>query len=229
MSSSTADVKSAQSKSTEPSLKITEIFRSLQGESVNVGLPTVFIRLTGCPLRCHYCDTAYAFTGGERRSVDSLLEEVAGFKTRHICVTGGEPLAQPNCLELLRRLSDASYAVSLETSGAMDVAKVDKRVQCILDIKTPASGEHERNLWSNIQHMKPEDQIKFVVCDKSDFDWSVARITEHQLDTRCGLLFSPSFGQVKPSELADWVLASGLEARLQLQLHKTLWGERAGV
>lgn len=229
MSKSVADFNAAPLNPPEASLKITEVFRSLQGESVNVGLPTVFVRLTGCPLRCHYCDTAYAFTGGERRSVQSLLEEVGGHNTHHVCVTGGEPLAQPNCLVLLQALCDAGYSVSLETSGAMKIEGVDPRVQCILDIKTPKSGEAERNLWSNIEHLKPQDQIKFVICDKADFDWAVARVLEHQLDNRCGLLFSPSCGQVAPSDLADWLLASGLQARLQLQLHKILWGDRAGV
>lgn len=210
-------------------LRITEIFRSLQGESVSVGLPTVFVRLTGCPLRCEYCDTAYAFTGGDRRTLDAVLHDVAAHNTRHVCVTGGEPLAQPECKTLLKALCDAGYAVSLETSGAMDLNGVDKRVQVVMDIKTPASRESQRNRWENLPLLKQSDQIKFVICDRNDFDWAVNQIRERHLDEICGLLVSPSYGQVEPHELAQWLLDSGIQARLQIQLHKVLWGERAGV
>ena len=213
----------------QDSLKITEIFRSLQGESVNVGLPTVFIRLTGCPLRCQYCDTAYALTGGQRMSITEILKKVRGLSTRHICVTGGEPLAQPGCFELLRQLCDVGYSVSLETSGAIDITAVDTRVQKVVDIKTPGSAEVQRNRWQNIDSLTAHDQVKFVICNREDFDWSVARIQEHGLSGRCGLLFSPSYTEVRAEELADWLLDSRLEARLQIQMHKLLWGEKPGV
>lgn len=210
-------------------LKITEIFHSLQGEARAVGLPTVFVRLTGCPLRCHYCDSAYAFHGGERMALEDILAQVAGYGARHVCVTGGEPLAQANCLILLEKLCDAGFSVSLETSGALDVSAVDPRVSRVVDLKTPASGESQRNLWSNLSLLGADDQVKFVICDKNDFDWACFKVTEYNLCDQVGdVLFSPSFGQVAPAELADWLLKSGLPVRFQLQLHKILWGDQPG-
>lgn len=210
-------------------LKITEIFYSLQGESVSVGIPTVFIRLTGCPLRCGYCDTAYAFSGGEWMSVEHIIDEVKRYNTSHITVTGGEPLAQKTCLELLRLLCDLGYSVSLETSGALAVDEVDKRVVKVVDIKTPGSGEVARNRLENLPLLTPQDQVKFVICDKSDYEWSKQLITEQQLDHRCEILFSPAYGQMNPATLADWVLADQLKVRFQIQLHKYLWGNKPGV
>lgn len=209
-------------------LKITEVFLSLQGETDLVGWPTVFIRLTGCPLRCGYCDTTYSFTGGEWRTVDGLLDETAGHGVRHVCVTGGEPLAQKNCLPLLARLCDAGYTVSLETSGALDIGAVDPRVIRIVDLKTPGSGEQARNLWSNVPLLTARDQVKFVLCGREDYEWARARIAEHGLAQRCTVLFSPSFEQLPARELADWILADRLPVRLQLQLHKVLWGNERG-
>ncbi|WP_322521270.1 7-carboxy-7-deazaguanine synthase QueE [Guyparkeria halophila] len=210
------------------SLRITEIFRSLQGESDHIGWPTVFVRLTGCPLRCVYCDTAYAFTGGERMEREAILSRVAELKTRHVCVTGGEPLAQPGCVELLRALVDAGHVVSLETSGALDIARVDPRVHIVMDLKTPSSGEVERNRWANLDLLKPQDEIKVVIGSRADFDWAVARVREHDLANRFAVLFSPVFGGVTPTELADWVLETGLEIRFQMQLHKLIWGDEPG-
>lgn len=210
-------------------LKITEIFYSLQGESVSVGIPTVFIRLTGCPLRCGYCDTAYAFSGGEWMSVEHIIDEVKRYNTSHITVTGGEPLAQKTCLELLRLLCDLGYSVSLETSGALAVDEVDKRVVKVVDIKTPGSGEVARNRLENLPLLTVQDQVKFVICDKSDYEWSKQLITEQQLDHRCEILFSPAYGQMNPATLADWVLADQLKVRFQIQLHKYLWGNKPGV
>lgn len=209
-------------------LKITEIFYSLQGEADTVGFPTVFVRLTGCPLRCQFCDTAYAFTGGEWISQQQVLAKVAGWSPRHVCVTGGEPLAQKRCLQLLSRLCDAGYAVSLETSGALDIAGVDARVSRVLDIKTPGSGEGERNLWSNLPLLGARDQVKFVVCSRADFDWAKDVVAEHKLHETCDVLFSPSHAQVSPRELADWIVEEKLPVRFQLQLHKILWGEEPG-
>ena len=209
-------------------LRITEIFHSLQGESRPAGYPTAFVRLTGCPLRCVYCDTSYAFQGGSRRTVPEVLAQISAFRVRHVCVTGGEPLAQPACLELLGALCDAGYAVSLETSGALDIAAVDARVMVVLDIKTPDSGESGRNLWANLARLKREDQIKFVICSRSDYDWSKSVLAERQLEQLCEVLFSPSWGQLPARDLAEWVLADRLPVRFQLQLHKSLWGDAPG-
>ena len=210
-------------------LRLTEIFYSLQGEARTAGLPTVFVRLTGCPLRCQYCDTAYAFTGGEIHHLDAILEQVASYRPRHICVTGGEPLAQPNCLKLLERLCDAGYEVSLETSGALDVSGVDVRVSKVVDLKTPGSGEVGRNLYGNIAHLTPNDQVKFVICSREDYDWAVSKLIEYRLEQRAGeVWFSPSHGQVVPRELAEWIVADNLPVRFQLQLHKILWNDEPG-
>ncbi len=209
-------------------LRISEIFYSLQGESSRVGLPTVFVRLTGCPLRCVYCDTAYAFTGGETWTIDAILAEVARHKTRTVCVTGGEPLAQKRCLTLLSALCDAGYSVSLETSGAFDISGVDARVSRIMDLKTPASGEEARNLYVNIPHLKAEDEVKFVIADRADYEWSVAKLKEYDLPSRCQILFSAVNGRLAPGQLADWILEDHLPVRLQVQLHKILWAEVRG-
>jgi len=209
-------------------LRITEIFHSIQGESRPVGCPTAFVRLTGCPLRCGYCDTAYAFHGGQRVSLADVLARVAGFQVRHVCVTGGEPLAQPACLDLLVALCDAGYQVSLETSGALDIAAVDRRVAVVLDLKTPGSGECERNLWTNLPHLKPEDQIKFVICNRPDYEWARDQLRQQGLAARCEVLFSPAWEQQPARELADWILADRLPVRLQVQLHKYLWGDLPG-
>lgn len=216
------------STATGVSLRITEIFHSLQGETSRVGLPTVFIRLTGCPLRCHYCDTAYAFTGGKSLSLQSILDEVQRFPTRYVTVTGGEPLAQKNCQPLLRMLCEAGYRVSLETSGALDVSTVDERVMKILDIKTPASGEMEKNLWSNLEFINAQDEIKFVLCDEADYVWAKKVLVEQNLPARSEVLFSPAQGQLSPTDLADWILRDQLPVRMQLQLHKILWGNVSG-
>ena len=209
-------------------LRITEIFYSLQGESTTVGLPTIFIRLTGCPLRCLYCDTAYAFTGGEFMELTDIFEQLKLHSTEYITVTGGEPLAQRNCIKLLTALCDAGYKVSLETSGAMDITEVDPRVMKVLDIKTPGSVEVSRNLWTNIDLLTEQDQIKFVICDRADYEWSRAKLTELKLNQRCQVLFSPSYGQLPKSSLANWVLEDQLPVRFQLQLHKVLWGDEPG-
>ena len=210
------------------SLRITEVFHSLQGESRPVGCRTAFVRLTGCPLRCVYCDTAYAFHGGQRVSLTEILERVAAFEVHHVCVTGGEPLAQPACLDLLAALCDAGYQVSLETSGALDIAAVDRRVMVVLDLKTPASGECERNLWTNLPYLKAQDQIKFVICDRSDYEWARDQLGAQGLVARCEVLFSPAWGQQPARALADWILADRLPVRLQVQLHKYLWGDVPG-
>ena len=214
---------------TQPSLKITEIFYSLQGESSTVGLPTVFVRLTGCPLRCGYCDSEYAFYGGERLDLDQILAQVAQFNPRYVCVTGGEPLAQRECLTLLTQLCDAGYRVSLETSGALSVENVDQRVVKVMDLKTPGSGEVARNLWENIPRLSQQDQIKFVICSREDYEWARFKLDEYQLGAKVSeVLFSPSFGQVEPLTLAEWILADNLQVRFQLQLHKLLWSDVAG-
>jgi 7-carboxy-7-deazaguanine synthase len=209
-------------------LRINEIFHSLQGEADAVGFPTVFVRLTGCPLRCQYCDTEYAFHVGDWHDIESIVERVRSFGTKHVCVTGGEPLAQPNCLKLLSRLCDAGFAVSLETSGALSIAAVDPRVTRVVDVKTPGSREVGRNLTDNFQWLNSHDQLKFVICSREDFDWSKAYIHEHALQDRCQILFSPSFKEVSPSSLAEWILAERLPVRFQLQLHKILWGDVPG-
>jgi len=209
-------------------LKIHEIFYSLQGESTRVGLPTVFVRLTGCPMRCVYCDTAYAFSGGSNMEIADILAKVAAFGTPYVTVTGGEPLAQKGCHVLLRELCDAGYSVSLETGGAMDISAVDQRVSVILDIKTPESGEVKNNVWSNLEYLKKSDEVKFVLCSRADYEWAKEVLTNHHLEDKCSVLFSPVYGQVNPTELAEWVLADKLPVRMQLQLHKILWGEVAG-
>jgi 7-carboxy-7-deazaguanine synthase len=209
-------------------LRVSEIFLSLQGEADTVGWPTVFVRLTGCPLRCHYCDTAYAFSGGEWMAVEQVLAQVADYRIRHVCVTGGEPLAQKGCLDLLTRLCDAGHKVSLETSGALDIARVDPRVSRVMDIKTPVSGEAAQNRYENIDYLTPHDQIKFVIGSRDDYDWSVAVIDKYALTERCMLFFSPCFGKIEAKELAEWIIADRLEVRLQLQLHKLLWGDEQG-
>ena len=209
-------------------LRITEIFYSLQGETSRVGLPTIFVRLTGCPLRCSYCDTAYAFSGGRNMTVARILTEVARFHARHVTVTGGEPLAQKNSLPLLSALCDAGYEVSLETSGALDVSSVDVRVMKVLDIKTPASGEVKKNLWSNLTSLQAHDEIKFVICDESDYIWAKQVLSERDLANKCAVLFSPAQDQLSPTLLADWILRDSLPVRLQVQLHKLLWGGQQG-
>ncbi len=211
-----------------PSLIINEIFHSLQGESTRVGLPTVFIRLTGCPLRCSWCDTEHAFSGGERRSVPEILAQVAAFGTRVVCVTGGEPLAQKSCLPLLSALCDAGYDVSLETSGALDISGVDPRVSRIVDLKAPGSGEAARNRWENLPFLTSRDELKFVLADRADYEWAKGVVAEHALDKRCPLLFSPVQGALPPTDLAAWILADRLPVRFQLQLHKVLWGNMRG-
>ena len=209
-------------------LRITEIFYSLQGETSRVGLPTVFVRLTGCPLRCSYCDTAYAFSGGQNMTIAAILAEVARHHTRYITVTGGEPLAQKNSLHLLGALCDAGYEVSLETSGALDVSGVDVRVMKVLDIKTPGSGEAKKNLWSNLTALHAHDEIKFVLCNESDYIWAKQVLRERDLAGKCTVLFSPAQDQLSPTVLADWILRDSLPVRLQVQLHKLLWGSQQG-
>lgn len=209
-------------------LRITEIFYSLQGEADTAGVPTAFIRLTGCPLRCQYCDTAYAFHGGRWMAFAAILEQVGEYGCRHVCVTGGEPLAQKNCAGLLRDLCANGYRVSLETSGAADLSVVDARVIKVMDLKTPGSGEAERNLWQNLGLLSTDDQIKFVICGRADFEWAAEQVRQRQLDGICTVWFSPSYEQIEPVDLADWILQERLPVRLQLQLHKYLWGTDPG-
>ncbi len=218
----------ATAASTADRLKITEVFLSLQGEARDAGWPTVFVRLTGCPLRCRYCDTAYAFHGGEWRTIDAIVEQVASFGVRHVCVTGGEPLSQKRCLALLRRLCDAGHVVSLETSGAIDIAGVDPRVSRVLDVKTPGSGEVDRNRWENLPLLTAHDQVKFVVCGRADYEWARDVVRGHGLASRCDVLFSPSKSEVAATELADWIVADRLPVKFQLQLHKLLWNDEPG-
>ena len=209
-------------------LRVTEIFYSLQGEARTVGWPTVFVRLTGCPLRCRYCDTAYAFHGGERRSLDEIIEEVGTYSPRFLTVTGGEPLAQPAVLPLLTSLCDRGYEVSLETSGALPVQAVDSRVSVVLDVKTPGSGEVERNLYSNLDHLRAHDQVKFVIANAEDYDWARATTDRYGLTGKCDVLFSPVHGELPAQQLADWILRDRIGVRLQVQLHKILWGDVRG-
>ena len=210
------------------SLRLTEIFHSLQGEAARTGLPTVFIRLTGCPLRCTWCDTTYSFTGGSAWEIADILAEVARHPTRHVCVTGGEPLAQKECPSLLQALCDAGYDVCLETSGALDISTIDPRVARIMDLKAPASGECERNLWSNLRHLKAGDEIKIIIADRADYDWACQQLTQHRLADLCPVLLSPAQGSQDARQLAEWILQDGLPVRLQLQLHKLLWGNMQG-
>ncbi len=209
-------------------LRVNEIFYSLQGEADAVGFPTVFVRLTGCPLRCQYCDTEYAFHAGDWQDLAQIVAHVRELGARHVCVTGGEPLAQPNCLKLLERLCDQGFEVSLETSGALDVGAVDARVARVIDVKTPGSKEAARNRIENFQLLTPRDQLKFVICSRADYEWSRAFIDEHQLGTKCGILFSPSYHEISPTMLADWILSDRLQVRFQMQLHKVLWGDVPG-
>ena len=209
-------------------LKITELFYSLQGETRTAGLPTVFIRLTGCPLRCQYCDTAYAFSGGKNSSIDEILDSVKKYNTKYVTVTGGEPLAQKNCLSLLTQLCDRGYLVSLETSGALSIADVDRRVVKVVDIKTPGSLESSKNNFENIEYLLPHDQIKFVICNREDYDWSKKMMAQFRLTEKCEILFSPSYHQLSYQPLADWILADQLPVRFQTQLHKIIWGDVPG-
>ena len=213
----------------DDTLRVTEIFYSLQGESLLSGIPTVFIRLTGCPLRCHYCDTEYAFSGGERMTIKQVCEQLETFECPNICITGGEPLSQKPCLDLMTRLCDMGYQVSLETSGALAIDDVDPRVVIVMDLKTPNSGEMVRNRLENIKHLKQTDQLKFVICNQRDYEWAVTKIHELKLDECCSILFSPSWEQQDPAELAAWILKDKLNVRMQLQLHKILWGDKQGV
>jgi 7-carboxy-7-deazaguanine synthase len=214
--------------SPDAQLRITEIFYSLQGETNRVGLPTLFIRLTGCPLRCIYCDTTYAFTGGRNMSLAEILDQVATYQPHYVTVTGGEPLAQKNCLALMKALCDAGYEVSLETSGALDISAVDDRVMCVLDIKTPASGEAEKNRWENLALLTKHDEIKFVLCDENDYEWAKLILQQHQLAEKCTVLFSPVHGALNATQLADWILSDHLPVRMQVQLHKILWNNEPG-
>lgn len=211
-----------------PTLRVAEIFHSLQGESTRTGLPTVFVRLTGCPLRCVWCDTAYAFSGGEPLTIPAILERIAALGCPTVCVTGGEPLAQPNCLMLLKELCDADYSVSLETSGALDISTVDSRVSRIVDIKAPDSGEAEKNRWENLNCLQPTDELKFVLASRADYEWAKSVLAGRRLYEICPVLFSPVWDALPPARLAEWILADRLPVRFQLQLHKQLWGSQRG-
>ena len=227
LTSSSSQHTTIQTSETEI-LRVNEIFLSLQGETSRVGLPTVFVRLTGCPLRCNYCDTEYAFYKGERISISSVLDTVSGYRVPNVTVTGGEPLAQKKCLLLLRLLCDAGYSVSLETSGAQDVSGVDVRVAKILDVKTPGSGENQKNNWNNLDYLTSQDELKFVLCDEADYQWAVKTIRDYYLDKMCPILFSPVYNKLDPALIAAWVLRDRLGVRVQIQLHKLLWGEESG-
>ena len=209
-------------------LRITEIFYSLQGESQTVGLPTIFIRLTGCPLRCQYCDTEYAFTGGEEHSFEEIFKQIKAYNTPYITVTGGEPLAQKNCIPLLKQLCDEGYSVSLETSGALSIQDIDPRVNIVMDIKTPASDEADKNLWANLDYLKDSDEIKFVICNREDYDWMKTIAETHDLYSRFQILVSPAFEEIETSDLAEWILEDQLVVRMQVQLHKLIWGDEQG-
>lgn len=215
-------------RSMPEALRVTEIFYSLQGEASTVGAPTVFVRLTGCPLRCRYCDTAYAFHGGEKMSITRILDRVEEHATKFVTVTGGEPLAQKGCLPLLRSLCDRGYRVSLETSGALDVNAVDPRVIKVMDLKTPGSGEARRNRWENLAYLQPHDELKFVICNRQDYDWARARVLDLKLGERWTVFFSASYGELSSRLLAEWILSDQLNVRLQIQLHKYLWGDQPG-
>lgn len=217
--------RSPESKET---VRLTECFASIQGESTRVGVPTTFVRLTGCPLRCRWCDTPYAFTGGVRRTVREVVAEVAAFGLPTVCVTGGEPLAQPACGRLLAALADAGFSVSLETSGALPIAGLDPRVVVVMDLKAPGSGEVARNCWENLAHLKPNDEVKIVLADRADYEWAVAVVARERLAERCTVLFSPVAGELPPEQLAEWIVADRLPVRFQLQLHKVLWGDARG-
>lgn len=219
---------SARENNTQPELRINEIFFSIQGESTKVGLPTTFVRLTGCPLRCSYCDTAYAFHDGEKMSLDTIIQTISQYRTKHVTVTGGEPLAQKSCHELLARLCDEGFHVSLETSGAIDITQVDERVMKIMDLKTPGSKEESKNKFANLAHIASNDQVKFVITNRADYEWSIAKINEYNINDKCEVLFSPEHESVNPTDLAEWILADKLNVRLQLQLHKYLWGNVPG-
>ena len=215
-------------KSRKGYLKITEIFHSLQGEALQAGLPTVFVRLTGCPLRCTYCDSEYAFYGGEWMHYDEILAEIQKYGTKHVCVTGGEPLAQKRCKKFLEVLCDEGYSVSLETSGAMDISRADPRVSRVMDLKTPESREESSNRWENLDELTRNDQVKFVICSRRDYEWAREQLTGRDLADFCEVLFSPAWGMVDPAELAGWILQDQLAVRFQLQLHKLLWGDEPG-
>ncbi len=224
----TATITSLGANPRTDKLRITEIFASIQGESTSVGRPTVFVRLTGCPLRCQYCDTAYAFSGGEWMQFDEIATKVKGFNLKHVTVTGGEPLAQKSCLNLLRKLCDQDYKVSLETSGALDIREVDPRVIKVMDIKTPGSGEVDKNNWSNLDYMAQQDELKFVLCDEADYQWACKVISERHIDQICPILFSPVHGILNPTSVANWILRDNLPVRMQIQLHKLLWDDAPG-
>lgn len=226
--SSTSVASTTSTQAAAERLRITEIFHSIQGEADAIGWRTVFVRLTGCPLRCVWCDTEYSFYGGDWREIDDIVAEVASHGARHVCVTGGEPLAQKRCLILLTRLCDVGHDVSLETSGALDVSLVDPRVRKVMDLKAPDSGEAKRNLWSNIEHLLPHDQVKIVIASRADYEWARDAVAEHRLTARCMVLFSPVHGAIKPRELAEWIIEDKLDVRFQLQLHKLLWNDEPG-